>query len=205
MAVDNKGARGTDGGTSETTGTEETQETETTGGGEGKGVPHETHKKLLSEKKAETTKRKELEARIAELENSKLEAEGKKDELIAKLRKDLDGVSTKHKETLNGFISQSLNSQVESLATKMGAVDTDAVSKLLDLSDVEVDPKTFKADQDSLETAIGELKKAKPYLFNKAAPKVNSKMPTGNVKTVNGKALKDMTSAELTEALRSLK
>jgi chromosome segregation ATPase len=202
--ADDKGTRGADGENVSDDATDD-QVADDTGGGASKQVSYDTHKKLLSEKKAMQAKLKEFESKLANAENDKLAADGKKDELIAKYRADLEKVSKTHKETLNSFISQSLNAQVETIAAKMGAVDVDAVTKLLDLSDIEVDTGTFKADADSLESAIGELKKAKPYLFNKAAPKVNSKMPAGGQKTIGGKSLKEMSTAELEAALREMK
>lgn len=203
--TDDKSARGTSGDPSATDTTGDQDDINTGGDGGAKQVPYDTHKKLLSEKKAAQARAKELEQRLAAAENDKLAADGKKDELIARYKADLEKVSKTHKDTLNSFISQSLNAQVEGLASKMGAVDVDAVTKLLDLSDIDVDTSTFKADPEALESALGELKKAKPYLFNKTAPKVNSKMPTGNVKTVSGKALKEMNDAELMAALKEMK
>lgn len=203
--ADDKGARGTDGGNVSDDATDDQNQGDPGGDDQGDKVSLATHKKLLSEKKAMQARLKDFESKFAELENGKLEAEGKKDELLQKLRADLDKVTKTHKETLNNFISQSLDAQVEALAAKMGAVDVDLVRRAIDLSEVEVDPKSFKADAATLETAMNELKKAKPILFNKSAPKVNARMPTGTVKMVGDKALKEMSDADLMAELRRLK
>ncbi len=171
-----------------------------------KTVAYDTYKKTVTEAKAAKAKLKELEDKLANAENDKLGAEGKKDELIAKLRGDLDKATKSQKDTLNSFVYSSLDSQVRAEAERLGCVDADAVSKLVDLSDVEVDTKTFKADKEKLTEVLEDLKKSKPYLFNKAGPKINTKMPGGKF-VVDGsktKKLSELTKDEIWAQLRAL-
>ncbi len=198
-----KGAGGADGKGSADTNHDDPND-DASGKGNGS-VAYDTYKKTLGEAKQAKARLKELEAKLAGAENDKLAADGKKDELIAKLRGDLDKVSKTHKETLNGFISTSLAAQVREQAATLGCVDLDAAEKLLDLSDVEVDTKTFRANKDELASSLAALKKAKPYLFSKEAPKINTKMGAGGGKgDGGGKRLKEMTRDEILVNMRKL-
>lgn len=196
---DNGGAGGSDDGDGDTGGA---------GDGGKKSVSYDTYDKTMRELKALKRANKDLADKQTNAENDRLQAEGKKDELIAKLRGDFDKATKGHKETIGNFVSASLANQVREIASGMGCIDVDAIDKLVDLSDVEVDSKTFRADKDALTSLLNGLKKSKPYLFNKAAPKINTKLPGGGrvFETEGGqKDLKDMSKDELFGALRNLK
>jgi hypothetical protein len=199
-----KGASGTDDkGSADIDNDDQTLDTS---GDKGKNsVAYETYQKTLKEAKAAKARLKELEDKLAASENDKLSAEGKKDELIAKLRKDHETLSKTHKDTLNSFVFSSLDAQVKEKAASLGCIDLDAVSKLVDLSDIEVDTKTFKADEKALVSLIDGLKKSKPYLFSKVGPKINTKMPNGKaIEVPSGKKLSELTRDEIWAELRSL-
>lgn len=147
-------------------------------GADGK-VAHSTYKKTVDEVKKLKEQLRLRDEKLSKAEQDKLEAEGKKDELIASLKKKNGELETTHKTTLNSFIFSSLDTQVREEAARLGCVDTDAVVKLADLSSIDVDPKTFKADKKDLVALIEGMKKEKPYLFSKAGPKINSKLPSG--------------------------
>ncbi len=203
MADDDKGARGA---SDDTSGDSADDSKDQSGGAaDGKKVSYETYKKTVASEKAAKARLKELESKLTDSENDKLTAEGKKDELIAKLKGDHEKLSKQHKDTLNSFVFSSLDAQVREEAVKLGCIDADAVGKLIDMSDIEVDPKTFKADKEKLSEVLDELKKSKPYLFNKAGPKLNSKLPGGKTpKQTDGKKLSDLSRDEIMQKLRSL-
>lgn len=176
------------------------------GGEKGDKVSLETYQKTLKQKKTSDARIKELESALAEKENDKLSLEGKKDELLAKLKADNDRLSKEQKATLSNFVFASLENQVRAKAASLGCIDLDAIGKLVDLSDIEVDSKTFKADEKEVASVIEGLKKSKPYLFNKAGPKLNTKMPNGKiVESQGGKKLGDLTKEEIWAELRNLK
>lgn len=196
-----KGASGADGkGSADPT--DDPVDDDTSGDGDDKKtVKYDSYKKAVGEAKRAKAELKAALERLSSADNDKLAADGKKDELIAKLRGDLDKVGKAHKETLGSFVQTSLDNQIRTLAAEMGCVDLDAAGKLLDLSDIEVDTKTFKADKDALKEALDGLKKSKPYLFNKAGPKINTKTPGGNS---SGKKLSELTKDEIWAKLRAL-
>lgn len=174
-------------------------------GGEKKTVSYDTYSKTVKEAKAAKARAKELEDKLAGAENDRLGAEGKKDELIAKLKSDNEKLTKTQKENLNSFVFSSLDNQVREVATSLGCVDVDAVGKLIDLTDIEVDTKTFKADKTELTQALQQLKKDKPYLFNKVAPKINGKMPSGAKLDTGGKPISELTTAEIKARLTAMK
>jgi hypothetical protein len=85
---------------------------------------------------------------------------------------------------------------------KHGCVDANALMKLADLSDVEVDAETFMADTDKVAEIVSSMKTSAPYLFSKSAPKVNGKLPAGeDVGAPKSVDFKKMTAGEITEWL----
>jgi hypothetical protein len=168
-------------------------------------VSYETYKKTIAEvKKLKDTLRAQSDA-LAQAEQAKLMAEGNKDELINKLKTDLQKLEKTHKETFNSFVYSSLDAQVREEAAKLGCIDPDALVKLADLSQVEVDAKTFKADKTQLSEILESLKKEKTYLFNRSGPKINTQGPGGKIVEKEAKPLKDMTKDELWAELRKAK
>lgn len=144
-------------------------------------VKYETYlrKKNLADNLSAKTK--ELEDKIAQLENEKFEAEGNKDGIIDNLKKQVESLTGKKNEIVSNFAYASLSSQVEAEAAKLGCVDTSALIKLMDLNEFteNMDTDTFKANSDELKAAVEIQKKEKPYLFSKSGPKIN----TSNAKT----------------------
>lgn len=199
------------GGTGGDAGGETTDDLNDQGGGAtdgDKSVKHSTYKKTVDEVKRLKAELKSRDERLSKAEQDQLSAEGKKDELIAKLKSDNDKLGKSNKDILNSFVSSSLDSQVREEAARLGCVDADAVTKLIDLSDVEVDPKTFRADKAKLTEVLEDLKKSKPYLFNKAGPKINGKLPDGKgpkVPKVEGKKLAELSTEQLWQKLREAK
>jgi hypothetical protein len=168
-------------------------------------VSYDTYKKTVTEAKRLKAQLREREEALQKLEAQKLEAEGNKEELISSLKKRLEATEKMNKEMLNNFVYSSLDSQVREEAIKLGCVDPDAVTKLADLSQVEVDPKTFKADRETVSSVLEDLRKAKPYLFGKSGPKINAQSPSGKIPEKEKKEFKQMTQQELWDELKKLK
>ena len=168
-------------------------------------VSYDTYKKTIAEVKKLKAELKTREEALTNAEQAKLQAEGNKDELINQLKTKLAGLEKTHKETFNNFVYSSLDSQVREEAAKLGCIDPDALVKLADLSSVEVDSKTFKADREQLLGVLEGLKKEKTYLFNKSGPKIHTQSPGGKVAEKESKAYGDMSQAELWAELKKLK
>lgn len=167
-------------------------------------VSYDTYKKTLSEAKRLKEQLKEAQAlkdKLAELEQNEQVRLGKHEETITTLRKQLEDAKKGEKAVFQKFAYKSLGEQVKSEALKHGCVDPDALMKLADLSDIEIDAETFEADKEKLAEIVIGIKGAKPYLFNKSAPNINGKMPSGKPPENKAIDFKKMTSAEITEWL----
>jgi hypothetical protein len=168
-------------------------------------VSHETYKKTVSEVKRLKDQLREaqgLKDKLTELEQNEQMRQGKHEETIATLRADLEKVKKSEKAVYQKYAFKSLSQQVREEATKQGCVDPEALMKLADVGDVEIDAETFEADKEKLVEIVSQVKTARPYLFNKSGPKVNGSLPSGD-KVSDKKMLdfKKMTAGEITDWL----
>jgi len=139
-------------------------------------VSYVTHKKLLGEKKRQDERMTELETQLSELTNKRLESEGNKDELITKLRTELTSTKdTRQKETAK-YAYKVITDQVKLEAVRLGCLDSDALVKLAELDELEVD-ENFNVDNESTKRIVEDIRKKRPYLFNKPSPKVIDGVP----------------------------
>ena len=114
------------------------------------------YQKLLKDK--EDRERKDKEA-----EDKKLTEEKKFEELSTKRQAELDNANT----TIRGLKVQAA---VERIAAKEGAVDTEAVYKLLDQSSIKVDDQ---GQVTGVEEAVKALLEAKPFLKGSSGSAAN--------------------------------
>jgi len=156
------------------------------------------YENFLREKRRAASATAENERLKAELESerqSKLEAEGNLAESNERLKKQVEELTKGKKQLAGNFAYNSLISQVEAVAAKLGCVDTEALGKLMDLKTVEIDMESFKADPEELKSMIEDQKKNRPWLFNKTGPKINSGNPSAEF-VQKKKAIADMTPQE---------
>lgn len=160
-------------------------------------VNYLTHKRLLGQKKKQDDELSDLRNRVELFEQNNLESEGKKDELITSLRRQVADRDDRYKNDLGNLAYSTLTSQVELVASEMGCVDNKALSKLVDLATLEVDKETFKAESSEVKLMLEDARKNMPYLFSKAGPKIDSH----NLKAPNLKGevpdLTKMTTADM--------
>lgn len=168
-------------------------------------VSHETYKRTVGEVKRLKEQLKEAQAlkdRLAELEQNEQMRAGKHEETIQSLRAENEKIKKSERAVFQKYAYRSLGSQVREEAMKHGCVDPDALMKLADLSDVEVDADTFEADREKIAEVVASMKAKSPYLFNKSAPKINGKMPNGDkVSDKKEMDFKKMSAQEITEWL----
>lgn len=161
--------------------------------------------KLLAETKKLKKALADQAAMLEATTNEKLAAEGKKDELITQYKKQADELAKKNKELYANFAFANVKSQLASEAVKYGCVDVDALIALADLSAIEVDDQSFKADSEAVKSVVEQMKAKKPYLFSKATPKFDTSLPNGKVSDSKGMDLKEMSSAQLLKLAHELK
>ncbi|MCA9313776.1 hypothetical protein KDA08_05705 [Candidatus Saccharibacteria bacterium] len=143
-------------------------------------VAYETYQRTLSESKKAKSQAAELKAKLEQYEQEKLMAEGKKDEVISKLKKDYEDVYGQLKKTKEEIAYSAVFNQVEKKAIELGCIDTDALTKLVDFTGLDVGEGN-KVSAQSLEMVLGKAKEAKPYLFSKSAPVIHDGAPTTKI------------------------
>lgn len=101
----------------------------------------------------------DLEAETEKAEVARLEKEQKFKELADKHGEDAATWKSKYED-------QMANNKIISEATKLGAVDLDAVAKLIDRSEIKV----TNEDVTGIKEAVAKLSEEKPYLFKASGP-----------------------------------
>lgn len=104
-------------------------------------------------------------ARSAEEEKNKLQEEGKIQELLDQKEKEFSDFK---KSVVNEKKMNAL--QIE--AIKMGVVDDELLTKLVDLDTIDIDDG--RVAKDSIIEILNNLKEAKPYLFQEAKKTIGS-------------------------------
>jgi len=106
---------------------------------------------------------KELEAKQADAEKAILVEQGKFKELSELRTKELEELKTK-------FNQSRLDNKLIAEAQKLGAVDVEAVLKLIDRSNIKIDDESVSG----YEEALKSLAEAKTYLFGKSNVTIGS-------------------------------
>lgn len=172
------------------------------GNDQSKQVSHESFSKVLSEKKKEQEKNKELQSRLDEYEQAKLEAEGKLKEALDNQKKLTEKFKNDNVEIIKRVGSKAAKSQYSRELEKLGCVDTNAAFLLTDFSDLEMDAD-FEYDQKKLSDKIQELTKSKSYLFKKDFVMPDNLNPT--TQKTSAVDLSKMTDDQLKELLKTAK
>lgn len=163
------------------------------------------NRELLSKLKAEQDKAREVQERLAQLEQEQLAAAGKKDELIENLKKQVREVGDKLKGVTQTFALKSVNAQVLDAARAMGCEKPEVVMKLADLSEVTV-TDDFSVDHDALKMALEKVKEGVPELFKKqvTAPKDGTPASFGaGTKPINAMSIAELQKLYMEKALKN--
>jgi hypothetical protein len=121
----------------------------TASGGEGVKDPKAVlakNQELLAKNKSIADKAKALEEELNRIKTEKLQAEGKKDELIDALKQQVSASTKKHQELGWNLIS----SQVAVEASKKGCVNVDTLMKVVDFGSASIDTDSFKMAQEDI-------------------------------------------------------
>jgi hypothetical protein len=155
--------------------------------------------KLLGENKKLKQQMAELQ-RIAEsAQQEKLQAEGKKDELIQSLKKEKELLNQKVVGTHSAFATRVIHGELKAEAAKSGCVSLEDFVRLVDIESIEVDDN-YNPDPEKVKALVQDAMKNKPYLFSKSAPNINSKLPgSGDVSMGEKEDFSKLSSKELLE------
>ena len=166
-----------------------------------KTVSYESYAKVLSEKKAMQERLKESDAFKAQLEQEKLEAEGKWKELAQTNKKLADDFKAKNLNIVKNVADKTIKSQFKSISEKLGCVDPELAYMACSFDDLEV-TEDFEFDHSKLEEKIQGLTKAKPHLFKKDLKLPNDLIPSNE--TMPSKSFSEMTPDELIKQYKTL-
>lgn len=165
-------------------------------------VSHESFSKVLGEKKKAQEKLNELQGRLDEYEQAKLEAEGKLKEALDNQKKLTEKFKNDNVEIIKRVGSKAAKSQFTREVEKLGCIDSDAAFMMTDFSDLEMDAE-FEYDKTKLVDKIQGLTKSKAYLFKKDFVLPNDINPSVGKST--GLDLSKLSESEIKELLKNAK
>lgn len=138
------------------------------------------NRELLALQRKQKDELDSMKNRLAEIEQQKMSAEGKKDEVITKLNEQIRSANTELSKLKTSYAVRTVQNQVKQKAAEMGCVDTDLLLKAVDLQAISVVDEEFNVDQQLLGTQMESLKKTKPFLFKKSGPDIKDGIPVNS-------------------------
>jgi len=144
---------------------------------------------------------KELADKAQALEQEKLMAEGKKDELISQLQKQLNETKSKTSEMQKTFAWDKVQGWLKTKALADGFHNGN-IEKFVSLADFSGrnpfrDDSTFQLEESVLSNVFDELKKEMPGFFGKPSPNVKDITPNGGAIETNGSDYSKMSLEQL--------
>lgn len=160
------------------------------------------NKELLELIRKEKQSKVEMQQKLQEIEQAKMQAEGKKDELITQLQAQMKQIQTDFNKTKATYAFTSVKNQAALKAKELGCIDTDLLLKAMDLDSLQVNvvDDSFNVDHESLTTQLEQVRKTKPFLFKQAGPTIKDGVPSTQSMQKTGEVdFNKMTTAQLIE------
>lgn len=174
------------------------------------GIAYETYKKTVTEAKRAKEKASELEARLAEIERDKLSAQGKKDEVIESLRKQLGELENKHKISQASYTWNVVGAQIKSELAAKGVRNPDKALEYAkavhkdDLSAIEVD-SSYNVNKDDLSRFVDKFLTDNQDMGFMSKPSVKDVTPGKFEYGEKPKPLSELSEEELKAKWRDIK
>jgi hypothetical protein len=164
------------------------------------------NRELLSNLQKEKQSKAELMQRIKEIEQSKLQAEGKKDELIAQLQADIREANGNYNKTKAKYALKTVKSQIALKAKELGCIDTEMLTKAMNLEGLQVNivDDDFNVDEANLMTELDAVRKQKAYLFKQPGPEFRDSTPNTNIAKTGPVDFSKMTTAQIIEMSKKM-
>ncbi len=164
------------------------------------------NKELLSSLQKEKQSKIELMQKMKEIEQSKLQAEGKKDELIAQLQADLRQTQGDYNKTKAKYALKTVKSQVALKAKELGCIDTEMLTKAMNLEGLQVNivDDDFNVDESNLMQELETVRKQKSYLFKQPGPEIRDGTPNTNIAKTGPVDYSKLTTAQIIEMAKKL-
>lgn len=170
--LQNLNIRGFEGEDEETD--ESSTETETEGGEGDSGDKDSGNDGLKSALRKERQERKKLERELRVFQSAKQKADESEQSEATKAKEAAEAARLKAEKLAVKFAETAVNTAIMQASTKLKVRDLDAVIKLLNRGDIDVDqddedPSDVKVDSKSVEDAVKALLKDKPYLVQEGS------------------------------------
>lgn len=165
------------------------------------------NRELLGKQRELKDKLAELESQTALMEQGKLEAAGKKDELIESLRKSYREEQEARKKERNGYAYSVVSSKIREEAALQGCVDGNAFIKLLDKEDfnaLEIGDN-YDVNNEDLKRLVESKRDSLSFLFRRNVPPTSDLTP-GRVENYETKPkdVSQLSDEELMNEIRKL-
>lgn len=138
------------------------------------------NRELLTELKSERDKRKSFEDRLSQIEQEKLESQGKYQDINKQLKERMAQVEKEKESAIKRFKLNAIESAITTKALEVGCKKPKAVLKLLEDQDkalIEVDD-SYQVDGTTLSPILDRMKEEYPEFFEKTSPSVKDVTPS---------------------------
>lgn len=140
-------------------------------------VAFSTYDKAMASLRKKEERIKTLESEIQAERMQKLEAEGRKDELIEELKRQKQELVSNSKQKDENIARSNATAALKLAAKDHGCINTDAFIKLVGTDKVEVSNQDFSVNADQVSKLVEEKKKEFDFLFKQKSPTVNDVPP----------------------------
>lgn len=161
-----------------------------------------TKQRLLRESSNWKAKARGYEQELEALRLDKMQAEGRKDELIESLKSKNAELSSQLHQTVGNFAKGKALDVITDEAVKIGCTSPRLLKKMVEeeLEALSFDD-SFNPDKEQVKLMLDRLRKEEPVLFSKAAPKTTEHNINANpLAAPKTKTLKDMKDDDLLKA-----
>ena len=168
---------------------------------DGKPVAFESYRKSVTEAKNAKEKARQLQDELDAIKNQELQRQGKYEEVIEGLKKQLNETKTSLQKERETFLWSKVESAVSTEAVKQGCTDPKKLIRLLDESDFTL----LKSDggeiqSETLSQLMEKAKKENGFLFKQPAVRINDTVPGGT--KPKSKPVSEMTKEEIEAELK---
>jgi len=166
-------------------------------------VSYDTYDRVLKGRKRVDSELSDLKAQLADIEQGKAIAEGRKDDVIKSLREENNSIKTNLKEVKKNYAWNSVESQIVNEAVKQGCVNPTKLIRLLDREDLEGIEVSddFSVNKEDLVRLVEKSKQENSDigLFGKKTVNVNHAVP----KIPNGKSSNELSKEDLINLIKT--
>lgn len=170
-------------------------------------VEAKTQDDLVRRLKETAAEAKQYRQRLADEKKKREDAErkaladaGNWQEVANRATQEAEAAKERAERLKQAFAVKTISDKIAIEATKLGCVDPDLLVNVLPLDQVQTD-ENFNVDSASVKVLIEDVRKSKPYLFKKDAPRVADVVP-GKPSAPVSKPVEKMSSKEIEQLLK---